>query len=258
MTIQPVISDSTPHNQIRIVIFLLVMVLFLILAPVRTVYACSCDRSYQPEVLKILEAFRNSDLVFIGKVVNTKLDTAKDNFEVDVNITKSYKGASEGISGKVVTRDPSGTTCGFPFAAGKDYLVYVDEIGDFTNFYWKTDICTRTNELTNAKKDLFFLNRFGDFNNTAFKIYKHLGLITLIPIPHTPEGFGLVEESSSSYAKEGRTHVSPIWSEGIVRVPTWYEGWKVFANLFIWIVVIVVIILILRRKFLSKYKTKTK
>lgn len=41
-------------------------------------------------------------------------------------------------------------------------------------------------------------------------------------------------------------------------VEQWHEGWAVFANIFIWIVVIAAVILIFKRKFLPKHKPKNK
>lgn len=240
-------------NKIAKLSLILLGLLFLFFAKVSPAYACSCRRPFGPEPLKILKAFRDADAVFVGRVIDTKLESDKDKYEFTVDISNPYKYSGGLTRIKIFTNDPNGTTCGYPARKSREYLVYAGETQDGD---WTTNICTRTDELEMSTKDVAFLNRFEDFNNTAFKVYKQLGWLTLLPILHQPEPelFGPVDMESSVRFEEDRIYVTPIWGEGIIRNPLWFEGWKVFANLFIWIVAIVIVILILRRKFFLKRK----
>lgn len=220
--------------------------LFIFFAKVPSAYACSCARSF-PGPLGILKAFGDSDAVFTGKVVDTKLESEKDNYEITVDIFKPYKYSGGLTRIKIFTNDPNGTTCGYPARKGKEYLFYANETqeGD-----WSIHSCSRTGELADSMEDISFLDKWKSFNDLAFKVYQLVGIPTLIPIRHktppevmcgglNPSGFG-------------------FW-DGICRNERWFEGWKVYVNLFIWVSVLVIIVFFLGKVVISKIrKTKLK
>lgn len=241
----------------KIVKFPLILLapLFLFFTNVPSAYACSCARS-SPGPLGILKAFGDNDAVFTGKVVDTKLESEKDNYEITVDILETYKYSGGLTQVKIFTNDPNGTTCGYPARKGKEYLFYANETqqGD-----WSIYSCSRTGESVDRMEDISFLDKWKSFNDSAFKIYKRFGLLTLLPILHQsqPEFFGPTGTESSVRFEEDRIYITPITEEGIIRNPLWFEGWKVFANLFIWTITLAMILFFIGKIFISKIK-KTK
>lgn len=141
--------------------------LFLFFAKVPSAYACSCTISF-PGPLGILKALDNADAVFIGKVVNTKLEKEKDNYEIVVDILKSYKYSGGLTQIKIFTNDPNGTTCGYPARKDKEYLFYANETQRGSLSIYS---CSRTGELANRMEDISFLDRWKAFNDSKLKIY---------------------------------------------------------------------------------------
>lgn len=237
--------------------FLILLVpLFLFFAKVPSVYACSCAGSLFPEPFSILKAFGDYDAVFTGKVVDTKLESEKDNYEITVDILETYKYSGGLTQVKIFTNDPNGTTCGYPARKDKEYLFYANETqqGD-----WSIYSCSKTGELADRMEDISFLDKLKSFDDTAFKIYKRFGLLTLLPILHkeAPEVFGIVSISSSVVYRDGTNYISPVWGEGMKRNVLWFDGWKVYVNLFIWTITLAMTLFFIGKIIFSKIK-KTK
>jgi len=213
---------------------------FLFFAKVPSVYACSCAKSF-PGPLGILKAFGDNDAVFTGKVVDTKLEREKDNYEIIVDVLKPYKHPGGLTRIKIFTNDPNGTTCGYPARKDKEYLFYANETeqGD-----WSIHSCSRTGELADSIEDISFLDKWKSFNDSAFKIYKLVGLPTLLPILH---------KNGPEVRCGGITPNGGNW-DGICRNERWFEGWKVYANLFIWTLTLVITLFFIGKFVISKIK----
>ena len=241
-------------NKISKFSLILLTLLFLFFAKVPSALACSCARSF-PGPLGILKAFGDNYAVFTGKVVDTKLEIEKDNYELTVDVLKSYKHFGRLKQIKIFTNDPNGTTCGYPARKDKEYLFYANETqqGD-----WSINTCTRTGKLANRVEDISFLDKWISFNDSAFKIYRLVGLPALLPIRHTepPEYWGPIYDAKSSPCFLN-TPCQLLHSDGIIRNRSWFEGWKVFANLFIWTIVLATTLFFIGKFVISKIK-KTK
>lgn len=232
-------------NKIAKFSLILLGIFILFFAKVPSVYACSCAGSLFPEPFSILKAFGDYDAVFTGKVVDTKLESEKDNYEITVDILETYKYSGGLAQVKIFTNDPNGTTCGYPARKGKEYLFYADETqqGD-----WSIYSCSRTGELVDSMEDISFLDKWKSFNDSAFKVYQLIGIPTLIPIRHkTPPELEYRGEVPGTFAL----------IVDVYRNAKWFEGWKVYANLFIWVLVLAVIVFFITRIVVSKFK-KTK
>lgn len=233
-------------NKVVKFFLILLVPLFLFFAKVSLVSACSCARSF-PGPLGILKAFGDNDAVFTGKVVDTKLEREKDNYEIVVDILKSYKYSGGLTQIKIFTNDPNGTTCGYPARRGREYLFYASETqkGDFT-----INNCSRTGELADRMDDISFLDKWKFFNDSAFKVYQLIGVPTLIPIRHkTPPELEYRGEVPGTFAL----------IVDIYRNAKWFEGWKVYVNLFIWVSVLVIVVFFLGKFIISRIrKTKLK
>jgi hypothetical protein len=115
-----------------------------------TAHACSCSHG------ELEHNLRDSDLVFHGRVLKVGnalgtglFDSRRSRFQV----LAVYKGAA---GGKVSVDTPlGGGSCGFPFVAGQEYLVFAhDEGGWLPGPHYVTTICTRTAPLPEAAEDL--------------------------------------------------------------------------------------------------------
>ena len=141
---------------------LLILIIFSILVSSK-IEACTCIGEYSVE-----EAFNQTDVVFLGKVISEREYTVKPN-----GIGRTMKEYSflieECFKGKVETQDTikiitgvGGGDCGFRFSVDNSYIVYSNYKED--KYYAKgrflyTDICTRTtsnvlDELNGIKKHL--------------------------------------------------------------------------------------------------------
>ena len=214
---------------------------------VPSVHACKCSRPSN-----ILREFRNADAVFTGKVVDTKLEREKDSYEIVVDILKPYKYSGGLTQVKIFTNDPNGATCGYPARKDKEYLFYANETqqGD-----WSIYSCSRTGELADSIEDISFLDKWKSFNDSAFKIYRLVGLPALLPIRHTepPEYWGPIYDAESSPCFLN-TPCQLQHSDGIIRNSSWFEGWKVFANLFIWTIVLATTLFFIGKFVISKIR----
>jgi hypothetical protein len=126
-----------------------IAVLFCLYGGART-YACSCVPPRSPS-----EEFTKSDAVFSGKVVRIYETTRKEpeigervsQHAVIFSVDRTWKGVNE--THVVVYTGFSEAACGYPFEAGKEYLVYAYDDTD-----WVTGICSLTKPLSLAKPDI--------------------------------------------------------------------------------------------------------
>jgi len=164
-------------------LLILTALLFSVIPPPS--YACSCARL--PPALDFLE---ESSAVFSGRVLNVEgipLQNDPDGIDIPVEVTfqvsKVWKGPSDGTL--VVETSLEGASCGLgrTFRINEEYLVYAfGEEGEL-----RTNLCTRTTEISNAQEDLAELNLLGmpsrdfrQFNLGAS--YVILGAITVIAV----------------------------------------------------------------------------
>lgn len=232
--------------MLKVLIILTISAILFAFMPISPVYACKCATSFQPDPLQILKSFGKVDAVFIGKVVDTKLEREKENFEAKIDIIKRYKYPGGLAQIEIATNDPNDTICGYPFEKGREYLVYAYETKSGN---WRTDVCTRTGKLVDKSSDVDFLNKLKAFNDMAFNTYKLIGIPALLPIPHKspPEVWGPAGDTDPL-----------MHSEGLIRNPVWFEGWKVFTNLLIWTVVFIALLSLVIKFFVSRPKKKKK
>ncbi len=122
-------------------------------------YACSC--APLPAALDFLE---ESTAVFSGRVLNVDgipLQNDPDGIDIPVNVTfqvsKVWKGPTSGTL--VVETSLEGASCGLGriFRIDEEYLVYA--FGEESEL--RTNLCTRTTEISNAQEDLAELNLLG-------------------------------------------------------------------------------------------------
>jgi hypothetical protein len=126
---------------------LLTSAVMLLAGRVSGVLACSCVPPGPPTV-----ELNRADAVFAGKVTDIDrpllFNTSADLVKVTIEVTRFWKG---GISRVVtVTTARETPTCGFPFEAGKEYIVYASK----RDGALETNLCTRTKLLSNAQEDL--------------------------------------------------------------------------------------------------------
>ncbi|MDP5274836.1 hypothetical protein Q5Y73_12020 [Chengkuizengella sp. 2205SS18-9] len=117
------------------------------------VLACSCIG------ITSEEAFENADAVFLGKVLEVSVEN--NNYRVEMEVSASWKGVEEKDQ-TLFTSTGVGASCGILFEESKEYIVYAfqGEDGELT-----TNICSRTDLISNADEDLIMLE-------TKEKIYE--------------------------------------------------------------------------------------
>lgn len=135
-------------------------ILVLILFSCVGSYACSC---FPPNTIS--EEYQQSGVVFIGRVVSIRFDSAYQyayvpGYIVTLTVLERWKGAS-GTETRIWTAT-DGTACGFPFEPDSTYLVYASG-GDSTISY--TSWCTRTTDIHSADEDLEFLSTVTSVSN---------------------------------------------------------------------------------------------
>ena len=142
----------------RVYLPLILTTLLLSVSPTPA-YACSCAQL--PPPLDFLEA---SDAVFSGRVLSVEgipLQNDPDGIDVPVKVTfqvsKVWKGPSDGTL--VVETSLEGASCGLGriFRIDEEYLIYA--FGEESEL--RTDLCTRTTQISNAQEDLAELNLLG-------------------------------------------------------------------------------------------------
>jgi hypothetical protein len=112
--------------------------------------ACSCMK------LSPSEGLSSSEAVFTGEVIDVQPNEATrfGGLEVTLRVKEVWKGAIE-EEVKVHTAG-SGAACGYGFAKGLTYLVYVvrDDADPM-----RVSLCSRTAPIEDAKEDLAFLGK---------------------------------------------------------------------------------------------------
>ncbi|MFD1737931.1 hypothetical protein ACFSCX_15445 [Bacillus salitolerans] len=122
-----------------------------------TSYACSCVQP--PPVTKEVE---RSSAVFSGKMIERK-DSIKehtssgDPVEITFEIYKTWKGITETKVTFYTAR--SSASCGYPFEANQEYLVYATEDNQGK---LSVNLCSLTKELSLASDDLAILGEGKD------------------------------------------------------------------------------------------------
>ncbi len=131
-------------------------VVFLVVASISVaanVYACSCMNPGPP-----CEATSKSSAVFVGTVISSKDSKTSQQYdfasrEVKFSVEEAFKGLSS--TEVSVFTGWGGGDCGYPFLAGRQFLVYAYK--DEKDGRFKTSICSRTRHLSEAKEDLAYL-----------------------------------------------------------------------------------------------------
>ena len=100
--------------------------------------ACKCKG------LSATDALQHSDGVFLGRVVETKLDVGQRDYSTKFEVLKSWKGVASPRT--QVSTAVAGEACGSEFLCGKTYLVYVKA--------GRTNACLRTIEAGRAENDI--------------------------------------------------------------------------------------------------------
>lgn len=112
--------------------------------------ACTCDPLLSPG-----EAFAAADGVFEARVDFVRVQ----GFEIvaDLLVERSWKGVR---TARVSVRTASDSAaCGFPFAIGETYLIYVVNLASpGAPLSWRTTLCNRTRSIDDAAEDLAFLS----------------------------------------------------------------------------------------------------
>ncbi len=166
----------------RVWLLLILTTLVLSVSPTPA-YACSCAQIPAP-----LEFLEESAAVFSGRVLNVEgIPLQNDGIDIPVKVTfqvsKVWKGPSDGTL--VVETSLEGASCGLgrTFRINEEYLVYA--FGEESEL--RTNLCTRTTEISNAQEDLAELNLLGmpsrdfqQFNLGAS--YVILGAIAVIAV----------------------------------------------------------------------------
>ncbi|HKZ71005.1 MAG TPA: hypothetical protein VJ020_13050 [Anaerolineales bacterium] len=135
----------------------------LLLAQPSPAWACSCVLPDPPPI-----AFANTDAVFVGRVTQINdpswpgiMASGADPVRVVFQVNDSWKGVA--TTTVMVETAVSGASCGYVFDTGKRYVVYAyNDSG-----VWNTNMCTRTNYVTNAAADLAYLNTLPKLTLTA-------------------------------------------------------------------------------------------
>ncbi|MBO6576796.1 MAG: hypothetical protein JJ896_14300 [Rhodothermales bacterium] len=105
---------------------------------------CTCvvttDGNREEEVLR---AWVNTDLVFRGKVTEGRLAASGDWVDYTLDVSHVWKGPRR--DSIIVGTSLGGGSCGFPFAFGREYLVWASgEESAGGQVRASTSICTRT------------------------------------------------------------------------------------------------------------------
>lgn len=130
---------------------------FVIGTPV-SARACLCAAEYTRE-----QAFTDAEAVFVGRVLSIEehSNTLKRLFGggpapsyrvVTFHVTERWKGAEENLI--TIATGMGGGDCGFHFAEGERYMVYAQQAGDFYGEELATSICSHTEVLRHAWKDI--------------------------------------------------------------------------------------------------------
>ena len=123
-----------PTRLVRQLVFMVVIsVPFLAAADV---YGCQC-REREPSCSQ----YKSADVVFVGTVVTITLEGLGPQKKIVFSIEQNLKGLRNSTAELV----SYGSSCDYPFAEGKTYLVYAYRNSERNELY--THYCTRTTEI---------------------------------------------------------------------------------------------------------------
>ena len=116
-------------------------------------FACSCLVSPESQKKQIQNAFRGSDAIFSGEVVEIKQPSGDEyDMLVTFKVAKSWKG---NVSREVTIKTAKDSAmCGYGFEVGKKYLVYASGIKENLS----TTNCSRTTVFS-PKGDVKYLDK---------------------------------------------------------------------------------------------------
>ena len=137
-------------------------------------YPCSCQELPPPE-----EAYEMSNVVFSGQVTNVIEDWNNGFMEISIDVHNVWKGI---IDNQIIILTGL-DDCGYYFQINEEYLIY----GYYSqlNYIW-TDICTRTNLLTDAEEDIDYLNGLNN-NETSIEFGDNLRVTNTVTNQKFPE-----------------------------------------------------------------------
>ena len=122
-------------------------------------FACSCITSEGSAEQQVREAIQTSSAVFLAKAVSVKRESTKSGNDgagrllVSLEVERSWKNK---LARRVkIYTNLHSAACGYPFKAGKKYLVYAGENKDGS--LWTTN-CSRTSLLTRELADIKLLD----------------------------------------------------------------------------------------------------
>lgn len=150
------VSEITKIMKTKILSISAVALFLFFAAP--SVFACSCSSLMTEESLKTqVDAARGgAKAVFTGVVISSVRDDGGRT--VKFKLLKSWKGR---LSKEVTLKTGAGGgDCGYPFAAGKTYLVYASLSRRYgSKQSLSTNICMRTKPIARAGAEIAVLNR---------------------------------------------------------------------------------------------------
>jgi hypothetical protein len=120
------------------------LVIFLF-ASAENSFACSCLISSKSVKKQVKKAYKDSNAIFSGEVIEIRDDVEEGMILVKLKVAEFWKGdLQEEIT---ITTYRESTMCGFIFEVGKKYLVYAYGLKD--NF--TTNNCSRTTSFSDNK-----------------------------------------------------------------------------------------------------------
>lgn len=138
----------------RKILFVFCLLITFCFIQTEQVSACSCAISSTNNTkILVRDAYKNSQAIFLGKVLELVKNDSSYSFRVKIQVKKIWKGK---LSKTIDISTPlDSAACGFSFETGKEYLVYAYENGNKLT----TNICSRTKILTGSTEDVAFLNK---------------------------------------------------------------------------------------------------
>ena len=131
----------------RPLILLVLLFGFWLSLPPKWSCACSCAEPGPP-----LEEREKAAVVFRGEVVSVRefpilFGTwgSRDPTTIKFKVQTAWKGVA--YPTRYVTTARSGSSCGYPFVAGTEYVVY-------SRLGWQVSLCSRTRPLAEAAQDM--------------------------------------------------------------------------------------------------------
>jgi hypothetical protein len=164
-------SEAIKYVKIQAVALILCFVFVFMKPPI--VNACSCA-SLTPE-----EAIERTPIIFSGTVSaiskqSAILHSSSDPVQVNFQVDQTWKGpTADQIK---ISTEISSESCGYPFKANQEYLVYAYQDGDEI----KTSLCSRSNLLSSAQGDLRLLGKGANPVHTSSLQNNSLWIIAIV------------------------------------------------------------------------------